>query len=63
MAETAGKFSLSIRENGFTVYDNIPVMVHPLETQWTGAISTDWNDWDNWTNGVPAKCTNVIILQ
>ena len=61
VAETAGKFSLSIRENGFTVYDNIPVMVHPLETQWTGAISTDWNDWDNWTNGVPAKCTNVII--
>lgn len=61
IAENAGRFNCTIRENGDDFYRNLLVEVHPLRTEWTGAISTDWNDWDNWTLGVPFKCTDVVI--
>ena len=61
IAENAGKFYCTIKEDGEEVYTNLLITVHPLETQWTGAISSDWKNWDNWTAGVPFRCTNVII--
>lgn len=60
-AEEAGEFNCSILENGVEIYTNIDITIHPLQTRWTGAVSTDWNDWDNWTEGVPYLCTNVVI--
>lgn len=61
VANIPGQFDCTIFKNGEEVYTNLPITIHPLETQWTGAISTDWNDWNNWTAGVPYTCTNVII--
>lgn len=60
-AENIGQFNAAILENGIEVYPNIPINIHPLQTRWTGAVSTDWDDWDNWTEGAPYCCTNVII--
>lgn len=60
-AETSGQFKCDILMDGEEVYTNLPITIHPLETQWTGAISTDWNEWGNWTKGTPYICTNVII--
>lgn len=59
-ADVSGQLTYIIKENGVDVYSDI-ITIHPLETQWTGAISTDWNNWNNWTEGVPYSCTNVII--
>lgn len=61
VATTPGQFNCTILKDGEVVYTNLSIIVHPLETQWTGAVSTDWNDWDNWTEGTPSYCTNVII--
>lgn len=60
-AETPGKFNCTIREDGVDVYTNLLITIHPLETQWTGKVSRNWNEWDNWTTGTPYGCTNVII--
>lgn len=60
-AEKVGVFNCSLLENGIEVYTNIIVSIHPLQTRWTGAVSSDWNDWNNWTEGKPHSCTNVII--
>lgn len=61
VAENAGEFYCTIKEDEEEVYTNLLITVHPLETQWTGAVSSDWKNWDNWTEGVPYTCTNVII--
>lgn len=60
-AEVAGRFSCSIFKEDLEVYTDCPITIHPLETQWTGAVSNEWDEWDNWTEGVPYTCTNVII--
>ncbi|MGL1889203.1 MAG: T9SS type A sorting domain-containing protein [Reichenbachiella sp.] len=30
----------------------------PVDTQWLGATSTDWNDATNWDNGIPSIASN-----
>ena len=41
---------------------NIIVNVQPKTSAWKkDANSTDWNDLNNWTEGVPWKCTDVLI--
>ena len=47
--------------DGLISVATLVLTVHPEETIWTGARSSDWNTWDNWTNGTPWDCTNVII--
>lgn len=37
------------------------VITAPLETTWTGAISTAWAVAGNWTGGVPSSTLNCII--
>lgn len=56
-----GHYNCTIRENGEDVYSDIIFEVHSSYTEWTGAVSSDWNDWRNWSEGVPGECTNVLI--
>ena len=32
-----------------------------LNTQWTGAVSSDWNNIANWTAGVPGEWSSMIV--
>lgn len=49
-------------DNGSCSYDvNCPIKVTAESSNWKGTRSADWNDWENWTNGVPNKCTNIVI--
>lgn len=43
------------------LYNNAEAWVHPLLTEWTGTVDSDWENWDNWTMGMPGGCTDVII--
>lgn len=58
---SAGLYSIAVHSplTGVIMYNQV-AYVYPELTEWKG-LSTDWNDWDNWTNGVPARCTNVIL--
>lgn len=47
--------------SGECLWNGAYATVHPLLTEWTGDVSTEWNKWDNWTEGAPWECTNVII--
>lgn len=47
--------------SGECLWNGAYATVHPLLTEWTGDVSTEWNEWDNWTEGAPWECTNVII--
>lgn len=64
---SVGVYYLSItadQEEGVTqdYPSNIMVNVHPKTSAWKkDANSTDWNDLNNWTEGVPWKCTDVLI--
>lgn len=41
------------------IYNDV-AYIHPAITEWLGK-STEWNNDENWTDGVPARCTNVIL--
>ncbi len=50
--------------NGTTTTDaDCPIKVTMLASNWTGAKNSDWNDMANWSNGVPSKCTHIIIKE
>ena len=56
-----GKYSITAYSplSGSPLYNDM-AYIHPAITEWLGK-STDWNSEANWTNGVPARCTNVIL--
>ena len=45
--------------SGSPLYNNV-AYIHPAITEWLGK-STEWNNDENWTDGVPARCTDVIL--
>lgn len=67
MIENSGIYALRLYnaetcgEENLVSSNALVLTVHPEETTWTGARSSDWNTWDNWTEGTPWDCTNVII--
>ncbi len=56
-----GKYSITAYSplSGSPLYNDM-AYIHPAITEWLGK-STDWNSEANWTNGVPARCTDVIL--
>lgn len=56
-----GEYSITAYSplSGSPLYNDM-AYIHPAITEWLGK-STDWNSEANWTNGVPARCTNVIL--
>lgn len=53
----------AINVSGASANSNI-ISTHTFagsNTQWTGNISTDWNNYENWNNGIPYSITDVII--
>jgi len=56
-----GEYSITAYSplSGSPLYNDM-AYIHPAITEWLGK-STDWNSKANWTNGVPARCTNVIL--
>lgn len=56
-----GEYSITAYSplSGSPLYNNV-AYIHPAITEWLGK-STEWNNDENWTDGVPARCTNVIL--
>ncbi len=40
---------------------SLNVYVVPEKSTWLGSINEDWNNTGNWSNGIPDKCTDVLI--
>lgn len=59
------RLSMIRNEGGAVTCDaddvNFPVHVTPLLSQWIGGSNSLWENPYNWTQGVPDKCTYVII--
>ncbi len=62
---TAGGKIVSVSGTGnigvCPVVSTLNIIVPSLNTEWEGLASSDWSDPDNWSDGVPGKCTAVII--
>jgi hypothetical protein len=61
-AENAGTYSVAVTASGCTTTAYTNVTASTNSGQWTGNVSTDWNNAGNWCNGViPVASTNVLL--
>jgi hypothetical protein len=56
------QLTLTISRNGGECEEdvNVSVYIEPKYSTWIGTNST-WENTDNWNNGIPGKCTYVLI--
>lgn len=57
----ANALATSIQATNCTEFGDFAVGEATSETQWTGAVSSNWNITGNWSSGIPDASTNVLI--
>lgn len=58
--DKAGNFE-NAPVNPLLTPDAVTTIALPLTTNWTGNVSTEWDNPGNWSNGVPGTITDVVI--